>query len=340
MRPGERGADDQPGATGYRITAALVAMILITACLSISYAEPVLAPPSALSLVGAGVLPVAGTPISLTPAIVSSSPESEIPAGTGIWSLTYWSRGLRCQGYLVVPSGQKTLPLLIVLHGGFPLGLPNHDSEVSSSAAEAAGTAHADGVVFLPNYAGYGPSQGQVGDTRDDLIDTLNGLKALRDIRGLRLAPDFTYLVGSSLGGAIALMLAERDRAVRAAVLVSPFPGAILAMRWMARSFPNMTEDDLAQYGQFNVSHGDSLDTAWYRLNSPDFARIHIPVLLIGGTHDPIVAPGMLRSLYAALRRHDRTVALRFFPGGHGPQSPGVDLAEVDFLARHGLYLH
>ncbi len=309
------------------------------ASLALSLARFTFAPAIALSLVGSATMPKAGLPISLTPVAVSPPPGFEIPAGTGIWSFLYWSRGLRCQAYLVVPSSRTPQPLLIVLHGGFPLGLPYHDAQVYESAFAAAGNAQVDGIVFAPNYGGYGPSHGTVGDTRDDVIDTVNGLKALRDVRGLRLAPDSTYLAGSSLGGAIALMLAQRDPAVRAGVLISPWPGAVLALRWFAAAFPHLTQDDLAGYSNLVGLQGINADTTWYRTNSPDLARIHIPLLLIGGTHDPIVAPGMLRSLFAALRRHDRTVTLRFFPGGHGPQSPGVGIAEVDFFARHGLHL-
>ncbi len=324
---------------GRRAVTALAALSLLVASLVPSLARPPFAPSIALSLVGSAILPKAGLPISLTPVAVTPPPGFEIPAGTGIWSLLYWSRGLRCQAYLVVPAGKTRLPLLIVMHGGFPLGLPYHDAQVYESAVAAAGSAQADGIVFAPNYGGYGPSQGRVGDTRDDLIDTLNGLKALRDVRGLHLAPDSTYLAGASLGGAIALMLAERDPSVRAGVLVSPWPGAVLALHWFAATFPHLTQDDLAGYNQLVGQEGNNAHTGWYRTNSPDLARIHIPLLLIGGSHDPIVAPGMLRSLFAALHRRDHWVTLRFFPGGHGPQSPEVGIAEVDFFARYGLHL-
>ncbi len=337
------GRDAQPSNRsvpgGRRAFTALAALSLLVASLAPSLTRVPFAPSTALSLVGGATLPKAGLPISLTPVAVTPPPGFEIPAGTGIWSLLYWSRGLRCQAYLVVPSTRDLLPLLVVLHGGFPLGLPYHDAQVYESAVAAAGSAQADGIVFAPNYGGYGPSQGTVGDTRDDLIDTVNGLKALRHVRGLHLAPNSTYLAGASLGGAIALMLAERDPGARAAILVSPWPGAVLALHWFAATFPHLTQDDVTGYNNLVDLQGYNADTTWYRMNSPDLARIHIPLLLIGGSHDPIVAPGMLRSLFAALRRHDRTVTLRFFPGGHGPQSPGVDSAEVDFLARYGLHL-
>ncbi len=317
---------------------------LALACLVLASALPVilpggqhLAPPTVLALTGQGGPATNGKPIALSPVALPAPPGLEIPQGTGIWSLIYWSRGLRCQAYLAVPPGHGPFPLLLDLHGGFPLGLPYHDAQVFSSAVEAASDLSLGGVAFLPNYAGYGPSQGPVGDTKDDVVDTLNGLRALRHIRGLPLRADATYLLGSSLGGGIALMVAERDQAARAAVLISSWPGAIVAWDWLSAAFPHLSQDDLTEYAALVGAHGDDVDSAWYRANSPNFTRIEIPILLIGGTSDPIVAPGMLRTLYGALKRQDHAVSLRFFPGGHGPRSSKVTMSVLDFFAAHGL---
>ena len=62
-------------------------------------------------------------------------------------------------------------------------------------------------------------------------------------------------------------------------------------------------------------------------------------MLLIGGTRDPIVAPGMLRALFADLRQRNKNVSLRFFPGGHVLSTTGVVDAIVAWFAMHCLDL-
>ena len=60
-----------------------------------------------------------GAPISLTPARLQPSLARLVPRGVAIYSLFYWSRGLRCQAYLDVPAGRGPHPLLVELHGGY-----------------------------------------------------------------------------------------------------------------------------------------------------------------------------------------------------------------------------
>ena len=319
-----------------RLLPALAALALVAAALGGQAPQPA-AQPAALTVVGSDEAPQPGDPISLRLAPLPPFAPVTQP-GSRVWSLTYWSRGLRCQAYLAVPGGKGPYPLLVELHGGFATGLPYHESAVGTSAAQAEQASSLPAVVLLPNYGGYGPSQGIVGDTQDDLIDTVAALKALGQIRGLRVQRADTYLAGSSLGGAIALMLAAQDRAVRAAIIVSPWPGARLAAQWYTTQVGHLTRDDLDGYGEL-LAYGSDLSTPWYRGNSPVLSRIAVPVLIIAGTWDPIVPPGMVRSLYRALRRHDRSVALRFFPGGHGPRGQAVSTAEATFLTRHGLPL-
>ena len=81
---------------------------------------------SALSIQTAKHRRANGTPIALEPVRLSKSALAHVPTGVRIYSLTYWSRGLRCQAYLDVPSGGRAYPLWVLLHGGDIWGEPGH----------------------------------------------------------------------------------------------------------------------------------------------------------------------------------------------------------------------
>ncbi len=141
---------------------------------------------------------------------------------------------MNVQGYLDVPSGHGPFPLVLYLHGGFPTPEPSHWSAegLPYNGLAAADAASPGEIVFMPNYGGYGPSRGTICSPYDCGLDAANGLKALGRLVGLRVKPHATYLIGFSLGGYVAMQLAEGDGAVRAAVLDSPWLGAETYEAW------------------------------------------------------------------------------------------------------------
>ncbi len=282
-----------------------------------------------------------GTPIALVPVHLSKSDQAHVPKDLQIYSLTYWSRGLRCQAYLDVPGGPGSHPLWVLLHGAWVWSQPNHYSGFPvNTTSYAAMTSEPDAITFLPNYGGYGPSQGDVGDSHDDYVDVMNGLKALGHITGLHVKRDATYLSGASLGGIVALMTAVNDSAVRAVTLLSPWPGASEALSWLqAQPTNTLTGDDLSDDLYLVPTCGPNLQSLWCKENSVPYQELKVPILIVGGTHDTNIVPGMLQAMSTQLRRYNAQVELRMVPGGHAPETTASWAIEQAWLAAHGLRL-
>ena len=272
--------------------------------------------------------------------------KSGFPSGTlhseHMYSLTYWSRGTQVQGYVAVPPGNGPFPLVTILHGGemfggHAIGAPYHDNSFPAwnlSRAEAV-TYLNHAVVFMPNYRGWGQSHGTVVDTYGDSLDAINGLKALADVRGLRLNRD-VYLEGSSTGGDVALLLASKLPGVRAVFLWSPYPGAQQTASWLMEQPQNrLSTNDVGMLADFIRLFGDNLSASGYRENSPNYKDIQTPVLIVAGNNDPYYPVALMRKLYSDLRAHDNSVELRVFSGGHAPDSPEAQKAAYTWMRKH-----
>ncbi len=233
-------------------------------------------------------------------------PRYGIP-GVSVYSIKYWSKGILVQGYIDVPSGKGPFPLLVFLHGGWLYPMPyRHDDYagplwVADSPVSASQWAPYNAIVFLPNYAGYGPSDGTVNTLGPNASDVLNGIAALRQICGLRIKPDATYLLGESMGGGVAVYVAERDKQIRGAVLFSP--AIFNSPTWATQTYD-----------------------------------VQLPVLIIAGTQDTTVLPEIARWTAQVLSVHDKHVRLVFVGGGHVPLAAGWGTM-LAWYARHGLTL-
>ena len=322
----------------------VIALVLLSLLLTVGCPlGPSRTLPGGLAIAGAPAGRADGTPVSLSLVPVPKAYRRNVPRGVHLYSLVYWSRGLRCQAYLSVPGGERAYPLLLELHGGsftsdpmqhwsgFPVITPSVAAVFSQPAA----------IVFSPNYGGYGPSQGTVGDGHDDYVDVVNGLKALRQISGLRIKARDTFLFGVSEGGFVALLLAADNPQVRAVELESPWPGATEALAWLeAQRLDSLNTGLLADMDYLTTACGPQITSVWCRRNSAPLREVHAPILLLGGTSDPIIAPGMLRATYRDLHRYNAHVQLVLIPGGHAPTTPQAGKVEQEWFVRHGLRLY
>lgn len=286
-----------------------------------------------------------GFPVSLAQVAGASFP-SNVQIGERVYSLFYWSQGQRVQGYLDVPPGKGPFPLLVDLHGGWifsqplPFGQSSaHSNLVPWSEADAENFAWSSFIVFFPNYAGYGPSYGPIGNVHSNYVDVINGLTALGHLRGLHIKFRATYLLGTSMGGAVAMMVAGHDEQVRAVALDSPYPGDIQFMKWLLQSKSTLNATDSGYLGSFlyRPGYGTDLSSAKYRENSFPYQLADIPILIIGGNNDPILPPSLMQTMYQHLKQYDSNVQLQFFPGGHAPSSPSIDNTVMDWLYSQGL---
>ena len=145
----------------------------------------------------------------------------------------------------------------------------------------------------------------------DHLSDALAGLAFLRSLR--EVDPGRVAVIGHSFGGSLALLVAERVRSLRSAVIFAAAAGS-----WEGSA-------DLRQ-----------------RLIAA-VARLSVPVLLVYAANDSSVAPGKV--LDAVMTRHSKTHRLKLFPAfgksadeGHGFVYLGVASWKKDvfaFLAKH-----
>ncbi len=261
-----------------------------------------------------------GTPISLRQ-LPMTRYRQQMPKGQVLYSLRYWSRGVNVQAYLDVPPGRGAFPLLVFLHGGDPTEAPGHYTGFPVyTPVMAAESSNAHSIVFIPNYGGYGPSQGDICSPYDCFLDAENGIKALSHIHGLHVKEDATYPFGFSLGGYVAMMMAEHDPQVRAIVLDSPWPGALAFLRWADQfSQDALGTSDLSFWALMHGTWGNNLDSVVYRDNSVNFSSIHTPVLIIGGEQDTTIPPSLVQFLYRQLQAHNPYVELDMVPGGHAP---------------------
>lgn len=262
-----------------------------------------------------------------------------MPKGQRMYSLRYRSRGLNVQGYLDVPPGKGPFPILLFLHGGDPAPEPGHYTGFPVYSPKlAAESSNAHSIVFIPNYGGYGPSQGTVCSPFQCLLDVENGLRALTHLRGLHVKPDATYPFGFSLGGYLAMALAAHDPQVRAVVLDSPWPGALAFEGWA--NLQTMDALDVEFWVMLRGAFGSNLTAAVYRQNSVPFQAIHVPTLIIAGTRDTTIPPSLIRYLYRALEASGVDAKLEFVPGGHAPITLQVYRAVQKWLQPQGFRLY
>lgn len=279
------------------------------------------------------------TVISLNAVTLPPALKERLAKGIQVYSLRYWSRGQRAQAYLGVPTSKGKHALYIQLHGGDIFGQSVHwGGPGPVTLSVVVGYALPGVVSFFPNYLGYGLSDGVPGDPAQDFRDVQNGLVALAHISGMNVAAHRTYLQSYSMGGDVAMMLAASDPDVRAVEMISPYPGARIMMLWMDKvGQAALTADDLIDRTTMISQHGTNISSAWYKDNSFDSAKVHAPVLIIGGLSDPGFPPGLLQFMASTLRKSGVEVALRLFPGGHGPASPPVIAEEINWLRAQGL---
>ena len=291
--------------------------------------------PLAVSACGSASKAVANGEILRMVSVKNPIFPASVPAGYTLYNLTYESEGQPVQAYLGVPPGKGPFQLLVDLHGGSAVALNGPSRSSGVSTASAADHVFPALVVLIPNYSGYLPSPGKVQDGYHDYLDALNGLIALRHVRSLHIAPHDTYLSGTSLGGFVALRLAEADPDVRAAGLTSPWPGMNTSRAWLKTHVGDGARYRNA-YATFR-SYGGAKPDPWLNRNSVQLSDVHVPILIIGGTEDTTMPPDLLRYLDQHLAGTDPHVTLTFIPGGHAPLGTEANQDFDTFMNQQGL---
>jgi carboxylesterase len=172
-------------------------------------------------------------------------------------------------------------------------------------------------TVSVPRLPGHGTTWQEMNRTRSEDWYA----EAERNFELLRAKTDEIFLMGLSLGGCIALRMAElRGAAVRGVVVVNPSLTAdtklfALApvMKLFVPSLKGIGSDikkpggqEIA-YGRVPVKSAATLPRLW-RATQAGLGQLSQPVLAYHSTVDHVVGPGSLRLLSAALPASQLTV--------------------------------
>ncbi len=188
-----------------------------------------------------------------------------------------------------VASAAWDAKVVLYLHG--------NDGNVSTSMGEIAPLRELGYSVFMPDYRGFGESEGSFPSEKTVYEDAEAAWTYLAEQRGIR--PANLYIYGHSLGGAIAIELAVHHPEAAGLIVESSFT----SIRDMAKLH--------TQYAllpmQFLNQRFDSVQKV---------SKLTLPVLYIHGTADEIVPYAMGEQLFKASGGRKRFIAIA--GGRHG----------------------
>lgn len=242
------------------------------------------------------------------------------------YRLTYWSDGLRINGFIGYPKGPGPFPAIIYNRGGM------WDSG-ALTGIEIVAFVETGYVTAASQYRGNGGSEGVESFGYGDVIDVINLItlvQSLPQVDAWRIG-----MMGGSRGGMVTYMVlkaeAESGRnRIGAAVTV----GGISDLFMWVEDAPDMLEI-------LTVLVGPPPDRApeLYQVRSAVYwpEWITAPLLIMHGENDWIVSPEQSRKLYNLMKSVGRDATLIIYPGDDhalNGQLGGFPEA-VRFFGRH-----
>jgi len=193
------------------------------------------------------------------------------------------SDGVEIRGWLVYPEGGGGNAVFIVMHGYTSC---KSDPRLLRLAAELAG----DGFyVVLFDFRGHGESGGTTTIGPKEVLDA----QAVVEWGRGRLGGVDVYLVGYSMGGAVAIVYGSQAGEVKGIVADSPYYKlAVVAPRWIGAYTP-LPE----WYGRLVALWGALISGQPLDFGPAQVSSIPKPLLVIYGTEDPLVTPEEMREI-------------------------------------------
>ncbi len=191
------------------------------------------------------------------------------------------SKGQRLVGILTRPD--EICPIAIFCHGF-------RSTKESSKAKALAQSLPKKGIgLFAFDFSGRGESEGKFEDTTltqyiDDLKCCINLLKAYTPV---------IAVIGSSLGGLVALQQARGDRRIKAVVLISPVSTFPYQKKDIYADIPGWKRKGYSytyseKFGKMRLKYGFYTDSLQYD-GYGQYKSIKAPALIIHGTKDESV---------------------------------------------------
>ena len=220
-------------------------------------------------------------------------------ASSEYYAITYWSDGLRINGFLGRPNGDGAYPAIIYNHGGY-------QETGTLEGWEIVPAVEAGYVAVASQYRGNGGSQGQDGFGGADVNDVLNLLPLLQQLP--YVDPERIGMLGHSRGGMMTYLALKQDTLagthnIKAAAAIGGVAD-LLALCKERPMFCSMVgvqpEDDPALYEARSA-------TNWPQL-------INAPLLIEHGEADQWVSIDQARRLAKSLKEAGKTVEIVTYP--------------------------
>ncbi|HPI77808.1 MAG TPA: prolyl oligopeptidase family serine peptidase [bacterium] len=240
------------------------------------------------------------------------------PLGNGAESeieshdIVYCSDGLKVKGKMFGPmtakQGAAPLPAVVFNHGGVS-GIP------SAFVTRSKQLAKEGYVVFAPSYRGEDGSEGEVEVAAGEVDDALAAVKLLRGLSYV----DSTRIgmAGTSHGGIITLLAAQRDNSIVAAVCAYGVTDTYTWYKYLVdNGFDVSDELSIKVYGS---GPEDKPEAFRHRAPALDAHLFSAPILLLYGEKDSIVPISQGKELAAALDNKDKEYEIHIIPDAeHG----------------------
>jgi len=260
---------------------------------------------------------------------------------------SYQSDGLTIYGLLTVPTGPKPptgWPVVIFNHG-FLLDATKYRATAQYPTSTDT-IAQAGYILFMPDYRGYGKSEGETTDPNSSpayTVDVLNGLASVKRLDSVD--PDRIGMWGHSMGGGITLRAMVVSPDIKAGVI---WAGTVNSQRdlldfWARTPAPDpemnsptrkWRADLIEEYGtpDDNPQFWDSISPASY------LAYLSGPVQLHHGTADEAVPPEFSETLNKRIQAAGKQSQLYTYRGDGHYLGENAELAikrSVDFLDKY-----
>lgn len=263
---------------------------------------------------------------------------------------SYYSEGLRLDGYLTIPRGEMPetgWPVIIFNHGWIQ---PEYYQSTERYVAYVDTFASHGYIVYRPDYRGHADSEGIARGaygTPDYTIDVLNAVAAIKTFSDAD--PERIGMWGHSLGGYITLRAMVVDGDIKAGVIwggvVAPYED-IFNLWWFANTTPTPNANGEIVHrgwrGRLYEAYGSPEENPdfWTSISANSFLEdLSGPIQLHHATTDETVPYVLSEILYEQILDVGGIVELYAYPGDDHNIANGFSLAMQRSLNFFDLYV-
>ncbi|RFU68699.1 S9 family peptidase [Peribacillus saganii] len=238
--------------------------------------------------------------------------------GIHLYTVTYYSQGLKIKGLLAEPVGQEVYDGFLYLRGGIKNVGKVRPGRIIQFAAQGF-------IVFAPHYRGNQGGEGDEDFGGQDRLDAVSGFKLLENHP--RVRNDSIHVFGFSRGGIMALWTAILCKSAASVVTWGGVSDMFLTY---------MEREDLRRMMKRVIGGSPTKYPEEYEYRTPLFAvdELEVPVLIIHGERDQNVSVDHAHRLENILKAKNKHVESWYFPQFTHYFPPAVNRQVVDDLTQ------